>query len=52
MKSKTVFIKNIDDSKLALVSNDLRVDHPFRATRQMFGPNVLDLEGDIHDRWA
>lgn len=31
-----------------LRSNSFGVDHPFRATRQIFGPSVLDTEGAIH----
>lgn len=29
-------------------SADFGVDHPFRATRQIFGPTVLDTEADTH----
>jgi len=34
--------------KNILTSENFRVDHPFRATRQIFGPSVLDIEGPPH----
>ncbi len=39
------------DTALEVLSNRMfRVDHPFRTTRKLFGPSVLDTEGDEHSR--
>lgn len=41
-------IKNREDGETVFISEHFRVDHPFRITRQIFGPNVLDTEGTAH----
>lgn len=48
MKTNEHIIKNIEDGKKVFLQENFRVDHPFRITRQIFGPNVLDTEGQTH----
>lgn len=43
-----IFVDAFDESVAILRSGDFRTDHPFRATRQLFGPTVLDVEGKGH----
>lgn len=33
-----------------LESKDFSVEHPFRASRQVFGPTILDIDGSNHQR--
>ena len=46
--SSTVYINEYESGLKILRDSAFGVDHPFRATRQLFGPNVLDTEGDKH----
>lgn len=48
MKTNEHIVKNIEDGKKVFLQESFRVDHPFRITRQIFGPNVLDTEGQTH----
>ena len=41
-------ISQFDSVKAAMMSPDLTVNHPFRATRMVLGPTILDLEGPRH----
>ncbi|MEN3794600.1 hypothetical protein [Fulvimarina sp. MAC3] len=43
-----IFVDGFDESVAILKSAQFRTDHPFRATRQLFGPTVLDVEGKGH----
>lgn len=47
-RSAVVTVKDYDTGMRILRSRDFGVDHPFRATRQVFGPTVVDTEGDYH----
>ena len=47
-KSANVIIEDYEVGIKILRSKDFGVDHPFRATRQIFGPSVLDIEGKAH----
>lgn len=49
-KTKEVIVKDANDAEKVFLGDDFRVDHPFRATRINFGPNVLDSEGEVHQR--
>lgn len=49
-KSREVTIRSADDAEEVFLGDDFRVDHPFRATRMNFGANVLDSEGEVHQR--
>lgn len=48
MSSKEVIIRDPLHGKEIFTNEAFRVDHPFRSTRQIFGPNVLDTEGAAH----
>ena len=48
MKTNEHIVRNIEDGKKVFLQESFRVDHPFRITRQIFGPNVLDTEGQTH----
>lgn len=47
-KSSTIYINEYEAGLKILRDSAFGVDHPFRATRQLFGPNVLDTEGETH----
>lgn len=49
-KNNIINLENYDDCNHILNSDNFRVDHPLRGTRQIFGPTVLDTEGDSHHR--
>lgn len=46
--NKSHTVASLSDGMKVLRDKAFRVDHPFRATRQIFGPTVLDTEGEIH----
>lgn len=51
MSSTSSYIISNPSHCLEVLRNSaFRVDHPFRSTRQIFGPSVVDMEGDAHKR--
>ncbi|MGL5759510.1 cytochrome P450 [Plesiomonas sp.] len=48
MQATQFTIKDLEEGKAVFIGENFRVDHPFRITRQIFGPNVLDTEGQQH----
>ena len=44
----TSTITGFSESQDILTNPNFRVDHPFRSTRKIFGPTVLDTEGSTH----
>ncbi|EAU41871.1 hypothetical protein FP2506_15599 [Fulvimarina pelagi HTCC2506] len=44
----SIYVEDLADGVAVLRGNQFRTDHPFRATRQLFGPTVLDVEGKDH----
>ncbi|MER0236737.1 hypothetical protein [Fulvimarina sp. MAC8] len=47
-RREPIFVDGFEESVAVLRSGQFRTDHPFRATRQLFGPTVLDVEGKGH----
>lgn len=47
---KCYFVFKYMDVRTILLDSSFTVDHPFRATRSIFGPTVIDLEGERHKR--
>lgn len=43
-------VSDITTAKEVLRGDVFRVDHPFRTTRKIFGPSVLDTEGALHSQ--
>lgn len=46
---KALTITDLETAVSIFRSDTFRVDHPFRMTRKLFGPTVLDLEGPEHN---
>ncbi|WP_341667274.1 hypothetical protein [Alcaligenes sp. SDU_A2] len=46
--TKEITIRDPKHGREVFTNESFRVDHPFRTTRQIFGPNVLDTEGSVH----
>lgn len=47
-KTESIMVSHYDTGMKILRSPNFSVDHPFRATRQVFGPSVLDTEFATH----
>jgi len=47
-KSAPQTITDLSEGWKVLTSGNFRADHPFRATRYVFGPSVIDIEGPLH----
>lgn len=47
-KAEHITVTDYDIGMTILRSPDFGVDHPFRATRQVFGPTVVDTEAAAH----
>lgn len=51
MSTTPVRTLTVSDERLGIAilqSNSFATDHPFRSTRQVFGPTVVDTEGNVH----
>lgn len=48
MTTQNITVNDYQTGMQILRSPHFGVDHPFRATRQIFGPSVLDTEADTH----
>lgn len=49
-KDKSVVLLGFRDVSTAMINPDMTVEQPFRASRRIFGPSVLDLDGARHRR--
>jgi len=47
-KNEATILGENPDCVQILRGGEFRVDHPFRSTRKLFGPSVLDTEGQAH----
>lgn len=49
-RDRCVYLFRHADVRATLQSSSFTVAHPFRGTRQLFGPTVIDLDGPDHRR--
>lgn len=49
-KYKSYFVFKYKDVRSVLLDPTFTAEHPFRATRSIFGLTIIDLEGDHHQR--